>query len=358
MRYLKTGKAKEIPQEDSVEYTKPNYTLHKLEDSELEDSDESIISLDSADDGDVESLKKKKGSLKVYAQNCDHKALKFELGMRFKDCEEWKEAIILWAILNGYNIKWMKSGGSKLEARCVDNCPWRLYASKLTMEPTCVIKTYISRHTCIRANKNRQATSKWIGNMFVPKLKANPKYSAKDMQRDCQLTYGIIVPLLKCYRAKWKALKQLRGTFQEHYSKIRSYVAELMNKDDEGRFVLKTYLDNDNNIPIFQRVFIGFSCLRKGFLVGCRKVIGFDACFLKTVLGGALLAAVAKDCNMKMYPIAWAVVEKESEETWSWFFEILFQELNIGDGLGWTFMSDKQKVYKIITELIILIVFG
>lgn len=62
------------------------------------------------------------------------------------------------------------------------------------------------------------------------------------------------------------------------------------------------------------------------------------------MLGGALLAAVSKDCNNKMYPIAWAVVEKETEDTWSWFFEHLFSDLNISDGLGWTFMSDKQKV--------------
>lgn len=45
-----------------------------------------------------------------------------------------------------------------------------------------------------------------------------------------------------------------------------------------------------------------------------------------------------------MYPVAWAVVEKENEETWSWFFEKLFEDLNIVCGLGWTFMSDKQKV--------------
>lgn len=60
-----------------------------------------------------------------------------------------------------------------------------------------------------------------------------------------------------------------------------------------------------------------FSALRKGFFVGCRRYIGFDTCFLKTVLGGALLAAVSKDCNNKMYPIAWVVVEKETEASWT-----------------------------------------
>lgn len=80
------------------------------------------------------------------------------------------------------------------------------------------------------------------------------------------------------------------------------------------------------------------------FMVGCRKTIGFDACFFKTVLGGTLLAHVAKDCNNKMYPIAWVVVENENEDSLTWFFNILFEELNIGDVFGWTFMNDKQKV--------------
>lgn len=95
-----------------------------------------------------------------------------------------------------------------------------------------------------------------------------------------------------------------------------------------------------------------FFSLRKGFFVGCRRFIGFDGCFLKTQLGGTLLAAVSKDCNQKMYPIAWAVVEKETQDTWKWFMELLFEDLGILDGFGWTFMSDKQKV----TELTLLVV--
>lgn len=37
-------------------------------------------------------------------------------------------------------------------------------------------------------------------------------------------------------------------------------------------------------------------------------------------------------------------MEKENEETWTWFLEKLFEDLNIVCGFGWTFMSDKQKV--------------
>eukprot|EP00257_Ricinus_communis_P013302 XP_015570713.1 uncharacterized protein LOC107260779 [Ricinus communis] len=108
--------------------------------------------------------------------------------------------------------------------------------------------------------------------------------------------------------AKWKALNMLRGSVQEHYAKLRGYKAELLRVDKEGRFDF--LLDEDCT---FKGFFIGFNSLRKWFLKGCRPIIGFDGCFLKTFLGGALLCAVAKDGNNQMFSIFWAVVECENE---------------------------------------------
>ncbi|KAH6791803.1 hypothetical protein C2S52_002280 [Perilla frutescens var. hirtella] len=124
--------------------------------TEYENSDTSEASLDS--DKDAKFIIRKKVSLpKVYSKNCDHQSLTFEIEMRFNDCNECKEAVRLSAILNGHNIKWKKSGGGKLEAVCEPGCPWRLYASKLNGEPTCVIKTLKSEHKCFRAFCNRQS---------------------------------------------------------------------------------------------------------------------------------------------------------------------------------------------------------
>lgn len=299
------------------------------------DSDASIESLD--DEGQP------KVKTKMYSNSIDPKDLNLELGLRFKDVEECQNVVRHWAIANGYNIRWSKSSDGKLCALCVKGCHWRMYASRIHGEPTCIIKTLTGEHTCVRAEFNRQANAKFVAAHFLPKMRINPNITNKEMINEIRLTYGCTVRPMKCYRGKWKALEQIRGTFYEHYAKLRPYLLELMNNDKDGHFELKTYLDKEDR-PVFERIYIGFSALRKGFLVGCRKYIGFDACFLKTVLGGALLAAVSKDCNNKMYPIAWAVVEKENEATWSWFFERLFDDLNISDGLGWTFMSDKQKV--------------
>lgn len=59
---------------------------------------------------------------------------------------------------------------------------------------------------------------------------------------------------------------------------------------------------------------------------------------------GELLAAVGRDGNNQMFPIAWAIVDLESTESWEWFITLLKDDLNLGNGCGYTLMTDQQKV--------------
>ncbi|XP_010684423.1 uncharacterized protein LOC104898983 [Beta vulgaris subsp. vulgaris] len=56
---------------------------------------------------------------------------------------------------------------------------------------------------------------------------------------------------------------------------------------------------------------------------GCRKVLCVDGFFLKTILGGQLLAVVGRDTKDQMYPLCWAMVEGEINDSWLWFFNEL-----------------------------------
>uniref|UniRef100_A0A0A9HV19 SWIM-type domain-containing protein n=1 Tax=Arundo donax TaxID=35708 RepID=A0A0A9HV19_ARUDO len=91
------------------------------------------------------------------------------------------------------------------------------------------------------------------------------------------------------------------------------------------------------------RMYICFDACKRGFLARCRKVIGLDGCFFKGPTTGELICAMGRDGNNQMYPIAWVVVEKETNESWDWFCDLLFRDLYIGDGEGWVIISDQQK---------------
>ena len=45
-------------------------------------------------------------------------------------------------------------------------------------------------------------------------------------------------------------------------------------------------------------------------------MLGLDGCFFKGAMNGELLCAIGRDDSSQMYPIAWAVVEKENNESW------------------------------------------
>ncbi|CAL1369941.1 unnamed protein product [Linum trigynum] len=144
-------------------------------------------------------------------------------------------------------------------------------------------------------------------------------------------------------RAKKLVLQKTAGCYADEFALLWTY-AEEMRKANPGTTV-KIQVDrgNPDNKPIFQRMYIGFASLRRGFLEGCRRVIGLDGCFLKGLCKGELLAAIGRDANDQMYPVAWAVVEVESKDSWSWFLELLGSDLLLENGVGWTLISDQQK---------------
>ena len=103
-------------------------------------------------------------------------------------------------------------------------------------------------------------------------------------------------------------------------------------------------LDPEYGFHVFQRIYVCFDACKKDFIVGCRKVIGVDGCFFKGACNGELICAIGRDANNQIYLVAWAVVEKETENSWSWFFGLLQKDLNIPiGGKGWVIISDQQK---------------
>ncbi|XP_078446359.1 uncharacterized protein LOC144715302 [Wolffia australiana] len=163
------------------------------------------------------------------------------------------------------------------------------------------------------------------------------------MVREMNHKFGITVGRTTCYKARSTARKMLQGSLDDHYHLLPSYVAELRKVNENSTFKLLLDTDTPDSQVRFRRLYICFESLARGFLKGCRKFIGLDSCFLKSEVKGQLLSAVGNDGNNQMFPIAWAVVEGENEDSWTWFIELLIQDLGIADGIGWTFMSDQQK---------------
>ena len=92
-------------------------------------------------------------------------------------------------------------------------------------------------------------------------------------------------------------------------------------------------------------MYIYFNVLKLRCKGGLRPFIGLNETFLKGQCKGQLLVAMAQDCMNHFYPLAWAIVDRETSRTWTWFLELLQHLLNLKNGESITFMSDMQKIF-------------
>ncbi|GJV90672.1 polyadenylate-binding protein 7 [Tanacetum coccineum] len=104
---------------------------------------------------------------------------------------------------------------------------------------------------------------------------------------DIMRKYKCKVSTGQCSRAKKKALLEYEGVLKEHYAKLWDYGAEIL-ETNSGSTVKMSVNRLDGNI-YFNSYCICFKGIKDGWINGCRKVIGLDDCFLKSVCEGQLL---------------------------------------------------------------------
>lgn len=272
---------------------------------------------------------------------------KFKIGMLFTNCRQFKEACRNHGINNRHQIRFKRNEKKIVEAVCKgltfesEKCMWRVYASRLDFHDefnyTMQVKRGIFVHTCIKVNANYHLTARWIAKRYLEDFRSDPDWKISALIDDIGRTKGLIIGRTKAFRAKAYALEKINGDERSQYDNIYRYRAELL-RSNPGSTVMGRFKDG-----IFVGMYVCLNALKSAFLASCRPFIGLDGCWLKGLYGGQLLSAVGVDPNDCIFPIAYAVVETESTETWSWFLQLLASDLGIGNNKDWTFMSDRQK---------------
>ena len=126
----------------------------------------------------------------------------------------------------------------------------------------------------------------------------------------------------KVWNAKQKVVAAIYGDFNESYAELPQFLAAL--KDADPTIVTELKCDH-RGVPgtcTFNCAFWAFGSCIEGFK-HCRSVISIDATHLYGKYKGKLLIAMATDANNEVYPLAFAIVESKSKETWGWFLACL-----------------------------------
>ncbi|CAH9148169.1 unnamed protein product [Cuscuta epithymum] len=291
----------------------------------------------------VGSKVKKNMKCPSYNRNSDSKDL--DLKMLFEDAREFKTAIINYAVHFKRDLRWVRNGPMRVQVACSVNCPFRCTGSWAKQYHCFQMKTWVGTHRCNEKFKLKIVSQAWLEEKYENKIIENPCIRQVELQKEIRNDLKISVNITKVKRVIARVLKKNNASFGDQFRRLRDYGAECLRSNPGSTIIVKTQRVTEDGPEVFQRMYVCFGALKRGFLSGCRQIIGLDGSFLKGLLKGEILSAVGRDANNEMYPIAWAVVEIENTDSWRWFLELLKEDLDINNTFHWTLMSDQQKVW-------------
>ncbi|XP_059431694.1 uncharacterized protein LOC132165226 [Corylus avellana] len=232
--------------------------------------------------------------------------------------QTFREAVKEYNLLRGREIRFKKNERRKSIVVCRDDkCQYRVYVRQVSDEQTFQIRSMQPKHVCGRQYKNSIVNSTWISNKLIEKFRIQPNIPLNVIQHEVKEKWKVDVSPSMMYRARAKACQKIYGKLEDQYGHLWDYCETLRQTNRGSCVIMKVDGPNPNVLPKFGRLYFSLAAMKKGFLDGCRPVIGVDGCFLKGPFKGHQLAAVGRDGNNNMYPIAFAVVEAETKDSWT-----------------------------------------
>lgn len=271
------------------------------------------------------------------------------LGKTFNNAEEFKYAVFKYSLKTQYDIKFYKSSSDRLGAHCTkheeEKCPWRVYCSFERARNKLLVKVFNETHICVRSGYTKLLKSGTIGQLFEERLRTNPKIKSQEMVDEIKREYNMIVSLEQCRRAKSVLSARRKAGHEAHFARLWDYQEEVIKSNGGSTMEVETIPGPvPGSMQRFYHLYVCFEALKSSWRQSCRPIIGLDAAFMKWDIKGKMLAAVGRDGDNRIFPIAWAVVEVEDNPNWLWFVQLLKNDLGLDDGSNCTIISDKHRV--------------
>ncbi|KAL6576202.1 hypothetical protein OROHE_000673 [Orobanche hederae] len=252
----------------------------------------------------------------LFNQRTDMNDPKFEVGLVFESNTVLRSAIRSHSIKYQKELDWERNDSNRIVVKCLgQSCPWRLQANALDGTLAMQIKSLTGMHRCSRKDSVKAASAKWIAEQYEEEIKSIDKWSVKSMETIIRSKKGVTIKKNKLYRAKKLVQQKKSGNEDAQYAILWRYAAEIKRSDLSNNVKIKP-LKCDDGKQLFKRIYICWGTMKRAFESGLRKFICLDGCHLRGRNGGILLTAVGVDPNNSLYPIAYAVVEKEKTDTW------------------------------------------
>ncbi|XP_052110119.1 uncharacterized protein LOC127741500 [Arachis duranensis] len=202
------------------------------------------------------------------------------------------------------------------------------------------VRRFGGPHNCLASTMSqdhRQLDSSLICRVILPLIQSNPSVSIPVLQGMVQASYHFKPSYIKVWMVKQKAIARIYGDWEESYNKVPKLLQALLSYFPSTicNLRVKPYYDGHLMVRdrcMFDKVFWAFPSCVKAFN-HCKPFVSVDGTHLYGRYSGLLLIAVEQDGNINILPIAFAIVESESTESWSFFLANLRRHITPQDDL-------------------------
>lgn len=276
-------------------------------------------------------------------------------GQRFETLDKFRETIRIFAVETNFAAPRFESNKTRVIVRCgrgrtedgTFTCRFRVTAAiSIRHKVVIVAKTANITHSCQHAP---EVTSRTVYN--------NQQWLTGAILRDVppltkQTTTSTIKSVISHHervnksKINNKAVQRVRATLlgDTKLEEIRSYhqIPDYIRRIQASNPIAYTNTENNEITGQFSRLFICPPTSRPSFQ-HCRRIVAVDGTFGKGRFQQTILFACTIDGNDHIVPLAWAVVDKETDSNWAYFFAHLTIAIPEFNSPETTLISDRAK---------------
>ncbi|XP_057730477.1 uncharacterized protein LOC130945795 [Arachis stenosperma] len=326
-----------------------------LDDEDEDDVEPDMIDDDSADDEGVLGH-----AVGFGARDAEGSTglTEFQVGQQFQDKDEALLSVKTYSIRRGVQYKVVESDHRRYVGKCSEfgnGCTWLIRLSLRKRKGIWEVKRYNGPHTCLAtsiSSDHRSLDYHVISAFIMPMVRADASVSIKVLLNATAAHFGFRPTYRRVWMAKQKSIALIYGDWDESYNDLPRWVLGVQLTMPGSVVVLKTSPVRvggqvDESQAYFHRLFWTFPPCIEAFR-HCKPLISIDGTHLYGKYGGTLLIAIAQDGNSNILPVAFALVEGENAESWTFFLSHLRQHVTPQPGL--LVISDRHNGIKAALE--------
>ena len=263
------------------------------------------------------------------------------LNQRFATWKALKKNIQDWSVREKFHFEVTHKDKDRVLYQCRDNqYQWGLRGNHMD-EGDIQIIILESKHTCIAPLVSRSVASnqEWLQAELPRIMEVTRNTKPKDIVDLIRVQFGEKIDYQVALLARNALATDSLETHRQSFQQLPGFLHAIQETNPN------TYTDlmliNTNR---FHRLFICPTVSRTSFTF-CRKFVAIDGTFLKGRFIQTLLLATTIDANHNILLLAWAIVESENIESWSYFLRhlmLVIPEILTQDPPT-TLMTDRDK---------------